>query len=68
MCQECVPQPAANTDAGEQLPRHTTGEAPHTVSFIKLISLLLLSFLGCIAIAGLLIWLVLWLQPQFTAL
>jgi hypothetical protein len=68
MCQECVPQRAANTGTGEQQATNTAPGAPQEVSLMKLAALLLLSLLGCVTIAGLLVWLAVWLQPQLAVL
>jgi hypothetical protein len=68
MCQVCMLPGNAETPAVETQERGIDHQVPREISIASLVALILLSLLGCLTIIGLLLGLVVWLQPQFASL
>lgn len=68
MCQSCMLPASSETTAVEPEEGGINHQAPRDISIASLVALILLSLLGCVAIIGLLLGLVVWLQPQLATL
>lgn len=68
MCQSCMLPASSETTAVEPQEHSIEHHAPRDISIASLVALILLSLLGCVVIIGLLLALVVWLQPQLATL
>lgn len=62
MCQACIPQLSTTTVAVAQ-PPDSTLPAPRQLSVLTFVAIIFCALMGFITVIGLLVWLILWLQP-----
>lgn len=67
MCQACLPQLSTTTAANAPQP-DSTAVAPRPLSLLAFVTIMVCAVMGFITVLGLLVWLLLWLQPQLAAL
>lgn len=67
MCQACLPPDSTATETAIQQ-SDGTAVAPREMSLLTLVGMILGALVGCFALMGTVLWLVLWLQPQLGTL